>query len=140
MKRKHSKIGEYGIKYEAVEGFLGLSYHSRPTHFGRYYSIINETPEPLARYKANVPDGLQRLVDKTLNKDRNIRYQSVADIIADLKGLQKETTGVSVVKSKNILLPFIIPVSIVFKHNSAKKSPFFSGPLSLNAFFNASML
>jgi len=78
------------------------------------YSIINENPEPLARYKANVPERLQRIIDKTLEKDRNIRYQSAAEVIADLKGLQKETAGVSVVKSKKKLLPFIVPASIVF--------------------------
>ncbi|MDP3024882.1 MAG: protein kinase [candidate division Zixibacteria bacterium] len=78
------------------------------------YSIINETPEPLARYKANVPGELQRIVYKTLQKDRNIRYQSAAEVIADLKGLQKETAGVSVVKSKKKLLPFIVSASIVF--------------------------
>ncbi|HEX9917051.1 MAG TPA: protein kinase, partial [candidate division Zixibacteria bacterium] len=78
------------------------------------YSIVNETPEPLARYKANVPEGLQRIVDKALKKDRNIRYQSAADMTADLKGLQKETTGVSVVKPKKKILSFIVPASVVF--------------------------
>jgi len=65
------------------------------------YSIVNETPEPLARYKADVPEGLQRIVDKALDKDINTRYQSTADIIADLKGLQKErTTGGLLVPQK----------------------------------------
>src|SRR3990170_4784942 len=78
------------------------------------YSIINETPEPLARYKANVPGELQRIVYKTLQKDRNIRYQSAAEVIADLKGLQKESTTVSVVKPKKKILSLIVPASVVF--------------------------
>ena len=62
------------------------------------YSLMNEEPEPLARYKAGVPEGLQRIVDKTLKKDRTLRYQSAAEILADLKGLQKEPAMSAVAK------------------------------------------
>jgi serine/threonine protein kinase len=55
------------------------------------YSLINEEPEPLARYKASTPEALQRIVDKALKKDSSTRYQSAAEVLADLKGLQKET-------------------------------------------------
>jgi len=54
------------------------------------YSIINETPEPLARYKANVPEGLQRIVDKALEKNRDERYQHEDEMNADLKKLKRE--------------------------------------------------
>jgi serine/threonine protein kinase/Tfp pilus assembly protein PilF len=53
------------------------------------YSILNETPEPLARYKANVPEGLQRVVDKAMAKDRDERYQNVNDLLADLRREKK---------------------------------------------------
>jgi len=42
-------------------------------------------PEPLARYKADVSLGLQRIIEKALDKDRETRYQSVEDLLADLK-------------------------------------------------------
>jgi tetratricopeptide (TPR) repeat protein/predicted Ser/Thr protein kinase len=48
-------------------------------------SILNVTPEPIARYKADVPDGLQRIVDKALAKDRDQRYQHADELVADLK-------------------------------------------------------
>jgi len=61
------------------------------------YSIVNETPEPLARYKANVPEGLQRIVDKAMAKDKEERYQHIDDLLADLrrerKGLDYLRTG-----------------------------------------------
>jgi serine/threonine protein kinase/tetratricopeptide (TPR) repeat protein len=59
------------------------------------YSIVNEAAEPLARYKADVPEELQRIVDKALRKDPQTRYQSAADMVADLKEVQREsaTTG-----------------------------------------------
>jgi len=62
------------------------------------YALANEEPEPLARYKAGVPEALQRIVDKALKKDRSTRYQSAAEMLADLKGLQKETTISAVAK------------------------------------------
>jgi tetratricopeptide (TPR) repeat protein/predicted Ser/Thr protein kinase len=49
------------------------------------HSILNETPEPMARYKADVPEGLQRIVDKALAKDREERYQHADEMVADLK-------------------------------------------------------
>ena len=66
------------------------------------YSIVNETPEPLARYKANVPETLQRIVEKALRKDPNTRYQNATDIIADLKELQKESTVQAALSTKSI--------------------------------------
>ena len=60
------------------------------------YAILSEEPEPLARYKTGVSDELQRIVDKALRKDVNTRYQSAADLLADLKGLQRSSTTVTV--------------------------------------------
>ncbi len=54
------------------------------------YSILNETPEPLARYKAGVPDELQKIIDKTLQKEVQTRYQHMDELLADLKRLQQD--------------------------------------------------
>jgi serine/threonine protein kinase/Tfp pilus assembly protein PilF len=63
------------------------------------YSILNETPEPLARYKANIPEGLQRIVDKALAKNRDERYQHVDDLRADLLKIRREFETSSVLPS-----------------------------------------
>jgi serine/threonine protein kinase/predicted Zn-dependent protease len=87
------------------------------------YSILNENPEPVARYKINVPEGLQRMVDKALAKDREERYQHIDDLLADLRHEKKsldyaKTTQIPAQaltpKHKSKLLPFIIPTSVVF--------------------------
>jgi len=62
------------------------------------YSLTNEEPEPLARYKTGVPEALQRIVDKALKKDPSLRYQSAAEILADLKALQMETKTGAIAK------------------------------------------
>jgi tetratricopeptide (TPR) repeat protein len=46
---------------------------------------MNDRPEPLARYKTGVPEGMQRIVDKALAKDKEERYQDADDLLADLK-------------------------------------------------------
>ncbi len=107
-----SDIFSFGVVlYEMITGQLSFKGEHEAAII---YSIINETPEPLARFKANVPEGLQRIVNKALKKDRSTRYQSASEVIADLKGLQKETTIGVMAKPKKKLLPFIVPGSIVF--------------------------
>jgi len=55
------------------------------------YSIVNEAPEPLARYKSGVPEELQRIVEKALRKDRETRYQSALELVADLSALRSDS-------------------------------------------------
>ncbi len=87
------------------------------------YSILNETPEPLARYKSNIPEGLQRIVEKALEKDKDERYQHIDDMMADLRKERKsldytKTTQIPrteiLPKSKKKLLRFYVPASVLF--------------------------
>ncbi len=48
------------------------------------YSIVNETPEPLSSYNRDLPEGLQGVVDRCLEKNIDKRYQSAVEIEADL--------------------------------------------------------
>jgi serine/threonine protein kinase/tetratricopeptide (TPR) repeat protein len=57
---------------------------------GVIYSIINENPEPLSRYKSGVMGELQQIIDKALSKDPSLRYQHADEMLADLKRLQTE--------------------------------------------------
>ncbi|MCJ7578615.1 MAG: tetratricopeptide repeat protein, partial [candidate division Zixibacteria bacterium] len=89
---QRSDIFSFGVVlYETITGQLPFKDEHEAAII---YSILNETPEPLARYKANVPEGLQRIVDKALAKEKEERYQHVDEMMADLKYLKRrlETT------------------------------------------------
>lgn len=53
-------------------------------------SILEREPPPLARYTKDAPGELQRIVTKALTKDREERYQTVKDLLIDLRRLQRE--------------------------------------------------
>jgi len=83
-------------------------------------SILNETPEPLARYKADVPDSLQRIVEKALSKDKEERYQHADELVADLKrekhasermATAQISTGTVPRSSKRRFLRILVPVA-----------------------------
>lgn len=85
------------------------------------YSIINEEPQPLARFNNQATPELQRIVSKTLAKDPAERYQSAADLVADLRHERRlSVSGVSAVSMPVVppaprrrVLRFVIPASIV---------------------------
>ena len=54
--------------------------------------ILSGVAEPLARYKTNVPEGLQGVVERALEKDAAVRYQSAADMMADLRRLRRRSS------------------------------------------------
>jgi serine/threonine protein kinase/tetratricopeptide (TPR) repeat protein len=53
-------------------------------------SILTKEPAPLARYASDVPDELQRIVRKALNKNKEGRYQGIKDLLIDLRELKQE--------------------------------------------------
>jgi len=82
-----SDIFSFGVvMYEMITGTLPFRGDYEQALF---YSILNETPEPLARYKADVPDELQRIVSKALEKKVETRYQHMDDLLADLRRLKE---------------------------------------------------
>ncbi|MGD0783554.1 MAG: serine/threonine-protein kinase, partial [Candidatus Aminicenantales bacterium] len=48
------------------------------------YKIMNEPPHPLREFQADVPPGLEPIIQKVLAKDPDARYQSCRDLINDL--------------------------------------------------------
>jgi serine/threonine-protein kinase len=53
-------------------------------------AILEREPPPLMRYSDHVPVELQRIVTKALAKNRDERYQTVKDLLIDLRRLRQE--------------------------------------------------
>src|SRR6201987_991300 len=56
-----------------------------------FEAILNRAPVPPVRLNPAVPAELERVINKSLEKDRTMRYQSAADMRADLRGVKRET-------------------------------------------------
>jgi len=52
--------------------------------------ILEREPSPLARYVKDPPVELQRIISKALTKNRDERYQTMKDMLLDLKALKQE--------------------------------------------------
>ena len=50
-------------------------------------AVVNQEPDSLSRWTADVPAALEQIVNKTLRKDREERYQTAKDLRTDLEAL-----------------------------------------------------
>ena len=57
------------------------------------YAIMNDVPEPLARFKSGVHPALEQVVARALEKDPSTRYQTASDMLAELKRIRREVEG-----------------------------------------------
>ena len=53
-------------------------------------AVIDRQPQKLSELNSTVPRDLEALVAKALNKDKDERYQTAEQLLADLKTLQKD--------------------------------------------------
>jgi tetratricopeptide (TPR) repeat protein len=65
-------------------------------------AILNRAPRPIIDLNTDLPKGLERIINKALEKDRDSRYQSAADLRSDLLALRREREVQAVMSSSNI--------------------------------------
>jgi serine/threonine protein kinase/tetratricopeptide (TPR) repeat protein len=76
------------VLYEMTTGKLPFRGDSTGAIFD---SILNTAPVPPVRLNPDVPAELERIIDKCLEKDRNLRYQHASEIRTDLQRLKRDT-------------------------------------------------
>jgi eukaryotic-like serine/threonine-protein kinase len=56
-----------------------------------FEEILHKTPVPTTRLNPEVPQGLEDIIRKSLEKDRALRYQHASEVCSDLKRLKRDT-------------------------------------------------
>ena len=87
------------VLYEMAAGTLPFRGESTGVIFE---SILNSSPVPPVRLNPEVPAELERIIDKCLEKDRDLRYQHASEIRTDLQRLKRDTDSGRVATSATL--------------------------------------
>jgi tetratricopeptide (TPR) repeat protein/predicted Ser/Thr protein kinase len=80
------------VLYEMATGLAPFRGESIATIFD---GILNRQPVPATRTNTRLPAGIDGIIDKALEKDRELRYQHASDLRADLQRLQRDPSATS---------------------------------------------
>src|SRR5271169_6196225 len=86
---ERSDLFSFGtVLYEMATGTMPFEGSSSGEICG---AILHQNPRPASQLNPQVPGEFEALINKALEKDRNLRYQHAADIRTDLQRMKRDT-------------------------------------------------
>ena len=81
------------VLYEMATGTMAFRGNTTAVVFNE---ILTKSPTSPVRLNPDVPDGLENTINRSLEKDPELRYQTASDLRSELKRLKRDSSGESV--------------------------------------------